>query len=413
MPKGTMGALGISLKRAPAKDLASVFALIDKATNGNKLQEARDAVAKFGIDFAEIDAMLGDDLAVGFYRDPKQKIDFEKSDGLAHSAAIFAIGTKDEAAQKKIWNVLASMAKKKPKEVSVKGDVLESIENPKSKKKEFARMESRKGVIVFAMGDKPIVREALSKFGKAKETLMSTAMFADARAKEKPAMHVLGFLDGGILKTLVESQGGKPKATGGAAGPAFLSLLLGPTDRGLELSLGGGGAMELIGTGASLAVSGVKSYLANSKASEAKMNVRMISSHAQRAYEREHADDKGVRHQLCKSSLPVPAAIPKATTYKTNMGQGGDWDSGDDDTGWKCLGFFTNEEVRYQYQYRQGSDYKGPKRGGPNPGKDGFEVSAEGDLDGDGKTSLFTRTGKLVGGKVVLDDDIFASDPTE
>ena len=32
-------------------------------------------------------------------------------------------------------------------------------------------------------------------------------------------------------------------------------------------------------------------------------------------------------------------------------------------------------------------------RGGPDPGPNGFEVSAEGDLNGDGVTSLFTRVG--------------------
>jgi hypothetical protein len=49
----------------------------------------------------------------------------------------------------------------------------------------------------------------------------------------------------------------------------------------------------------------------------------------------------------------------------------------------------------YQYDYRQGGPYKGPARGGPDPGPHGFEASAEGDLDGDGVTSLFTRTGTL------------------
>ena len=32
---------------------------------------------------------------------------------------------------------------------------------------------------------------------------------------------------------------------------------------------------------------------------------------------------------------------------------------------------------------------------GPDPGPDGFEASAEGDIDGNGKTSLFTRVGKV------------------
>lgn len=414
MPKGTIGALGVSLKRAPGKDLASVFKLIDKVTDGRQLQEARNTAAKIGIEFSDIDAALGDELAVGLYRNAKEKIDFEKVDGLKHMAVVIAIAAKDESAHKKVWNALTAMVKKNAsKEVSVNGNVVELIENPKMKKRNFIRVESRKGVIVISAGDKAMVKEALAKFGKDKETLAFNSAFSEARAKEKPAMHILGFLDGGTLKALVADKGDKPKAPASSGGPAFLSLLLGPTDRGLELALGGGGAMDLIGTGASLAVNAFKAYTADTKTSEARMNVRSMAGYARRAYDRENADGKGQRLKLCKSSLPVPATIPKATTVKTSMAPGGDWDTGDDDTGWKCLGYFSNEEIRYQYEYRQGGNYKGPKRGGPNPGPNGFEISAEGDLDGDGKTSLFTRTGKVVGGKVVLDDEVFSSDPSE
>jgi hypothetical protein len=76
MPKGTIGALGLSLKRAQGKDLASIFTMVDKATNAHRLQDAKDAAAKVGIDFSDIDAALGDELAVGLYRNPKEKIDF-------------------------------------------------------------------------------------------------------------------------------------------------------------------------------------------------------------------------------------------------------------------------------------------------------------------------------------------------
>jgi len=51
--------------------------------------------------------------------------------------------------------------------------------------------------------------------------------------------------------------------------------------------------------------------------------------------------------------------------------------------------------IRYRYSYRAGGGYLGPARGGPDPGPDGFEVAAEGDLDGDGITSLFTITGQF------------------
>jgi hypothetical protein len=69
----------------------------------------------------------------------------------------------------------------------------------------------------------------------------------------------------------------------------------------------------------------------------------------------------------------------------------------------------------YQYEYRTGGPYKGPSRGGPDPGPDGFEVSAEGDLDGDGVTSLFTMTGKVDSAtkSVRLATELFVADETE
>jgi hypothetical protein len=72
------------------------------------------------------------------------------------------------------------------------------------------------------------------------------------------------------------------------------------------------------------------------------------------------------------------------------------------------------EPMYFQYDYRAGHGYKGPARGGPNPGPKGFEVSAEGDLDGDGKTSLYTLTGKVgADGQVHLDNEMFVADEGE
>ena len=68
-----------------------------------------------------------------------------------------------------------------------------------------------------------------------------------------------------------------------------------------------------------------------------------------------------------------------------------------------------------QYTYSAGGPYKGPARGGPDPGSDGFEVAAEGDLDGNGVTSLLTLTGKrdAASGKMVLSPQIFVDDEHE
>ncbi len=99
--------------------------------------------------------------------------------------------------------------------------------------------------------------------------------------------------------------------------------------------------------------------------------------------------------QLCRAATPVPTAIPKRESHMPSTDAGVDWQTGDAKAGWKCLKFSLSQEMYYQYTYTVGGGYKGPARGGPDPGPNGFEVAAEGDLDGDGKTSLFTMTGTI------------------
>jgi hypothetical protein len=52
--------------------------------------------------------------------------------------------------------------------------------------------------------------------------------------------------------------------------------------------------------------------------------------------------------------------------------------------------------------------------GGPDPGPNGFEAWAIGDLDGDGVTSLFTRTGKIdASGNLNVDPTVFIHNESE
>lgn len=130
--------------------------------------------------------------------------------------------------------------------------------------------------------------------------------------------------------------------------------------------------------------------------SEAKNTIYAIARGAAAAYEREHVGPNGnAVHRLCKSAIDVPSSVPSGTEYQPSVAPGQDFDTGDPDTGWICLRFGLTQPHRYQYAYRQGGNYKGPARGGPDPGPNGYEISAEGDLDGDGKTSLFTLTGAV------------------
>lgn len=71
--------------------------------------------------------------------------------------------------------------------------------------------------------------------------------------------------------------------------------------------------------------------------------------------------------------------------------------------------------IYFQYRYTRGAGYVGPSRGLPNPGPDGFEVAAIGDLDGDGRTSIFTRFGTVdrERGELKLSTQFYCEDPGE
>jgi hypothetical protein len=411
LPRGALGGIALSSKRSSGKTIADVFAVIDRAMDGKVLAQAEQAASAVGFDLADVEAALGGELAVGVYRDPKYKLSLDERKGddpSDHLAGLVAIAVKDAAAQKKIFAAVVEAAKKQGKKFAVKPD---SISRDLDEGNLF-RLESRAGFVLVGLGDKKLALDLLGKFGKDKETLAANKAFADTRSREEPASHLLAFFDAGVAKSLIEAAPGSKLANASGL-PSFLSLALGPSDRGLDITLTGHGAGELLGIGASLSILGVNRYIRKAKSAEARNYLGILARSVVAAYERERLDAKGTVHKLCKSATPVPAVVPAAKKYMPSDTPGEDFSRGDASTGWACLGFDSLGPVYYQYDYRAGGNYKGPKRGGPNPGKDGFEVSAEGDLDGDGTTSLFTRTGKIEKGTLTLDTQIFVSDELE
>ena len=127
---------------------------------------------------------------------------------------------------------------------------------------------------------------------------------------------------------------------------------------------------------------------------------------AHQAYEHEQpvsVSNKNGDYRLCTSALPVPSSLPKGTSYEPSTEAGQDFLSGDRKDGWKCLGFSITRPIRCQLSYVAGGPYKSEKVGNkaaPKPddkGKPatGYEVSAECDFDGNGKTSLYAITGAV------------------
>lgn len=171
-----------------------------------------------------------------------------------------------------------------------------------------------------------------------------------------------------------------------------------------------GGALVLLITLGSLAIFGMRRYLAAAKTSEAKSTIGAIARGARASYDRESLGEGGeAAHRLCKSAVPVPSRVPSGVKYQP-AASGADFDTGDAETGWKCLRFSITQPIYYQYHYQQGSGYVVPST---DPGPDGFEAAAVGDLDGDGETSIFSVTGRVTGGAVVQSPTIHIENEVE
>ena len=98
---------------------------------------------------------------------------------------------------------------------------------------------------------------------------------------------------------------------------------------------------------------------------------------------------------LCTTSPAVPASVPMGFGYKTSPFFGMDFHAGDAENGWNCLNFAIDGGIHCRFRYAIQQDFVGPAVGGPDPGMTGFEVSAEGDDDGDTLSSTFTIVGTL------------------
>ena len=190
--------------------------------------------------------------------------------------------------------------------------------------------------------------------------------------------------------------------------------------------------VAIIGVLAALAVYGVRRYLASAKTAEAKEKVGAISRGAYGAFEREFAGAQNIEegnsgsqtsHELCGSAEAVPEDVPAGTKYQPSTDHELDFNTGDQHSGWKCLGFAIDQPHYYQYWYSNGGSAVAPKSqsacaGGGGGGKKSvsktkvmmvspgmpsggesecYEAAAQGDVDGDGVLSVFARTGHVNG----------------
>jgi type IV pilus assembly protein PilA len=170
--------------------------------------------------------------------------------------------------------------------------------------------------------------------------------------------------------------------------------------------------VAIIGVLAALAIYGVRRYLATAKTGEAKNTIGAITRAAVAAYERETTPNEVLQdgtvsaatvHAFCGDSLKTPSTPPAAKKYQPSTKDGQDFNTGDNLNGWKCLKFNMNEATYFSYMYAKGQG----SFTGSGATANGFEVSAQGDLDGNSVYSTFARGADLRNGVPVVSTEMY------
>ena len=142
---------------------------------------------------------------------------------------------------------------------------------------------------------------------------------------------------------------------------------------------------------ADMAAAGVRKYILESKAAEARSNVHFIARSLAEWWEREDPAPHAHKTKLI-SFPPVPKDVPRGTTYASTPA---DW------AAWAPLKFIIDEPQRYQYEVRAAKDGKSA------------DIIARGDLNGDGKTSQLTLHVDVRNRSLVFATKLTETDPDE
>lgn len=170
--------------------------------------------------------------------------------------------------------------------------------------------------------------------------------------------------------------------------------------------------VAIIGVLAALAIYGVSRYLRNAKTGEARSSIGAMAKGNISFYNAEQGKttviaegtDAGVTRVICdtgSANRPMPATVPSGTKFQTSQAM---WSDGAAGKGWPCLKFSMEQPQYYQYDY---------SATGYNTATATFTAIAVGDLNGDGKTSLFTYAGSVQNGKVTMAPAIAEVNPDE
>ncbi len=406
LPAETVGFLSLSLARQSGRGLRDVLGAIAGAAGDRRAVDMIDAAAKskLGAGIDDIDAALGDELVVGLIADPDATFEGGPAAHRDDGAVVVALGWRDAAlAEQLIAKLHALLRTEAGDSHRVTGARGALRLDPNKPGKPAMQLSAAKDALLFRIGGARWLDRAAASFDRGERTLGETDAY---RRLRQPPASLSAWVSASRIGQLVQQPLAMPSGT-----ELVGRARIGPATEGLDVVFEAEDGMEtaVVGVAAALAIYSVRRYLAAAKTAEAKSTVAAIARGALAGFEREHTS--GPMHQLCDSAPPVPAQVPAGTKHAP----GDAFDSGDERGGWRCLRFSLTTPHYYQYEYRRGGPYKGPARGGPDPGPHGFEASAEGDLDGDGVTSLFTRTGTIDPRteQVVLSPTIFIADEFE
>jgi prepilin-type N-terminal cleavage/methylation domain-containing protein len=153
--------------------------------------------------------------------------------------------------------------------------------------------------------------------------------------------------------------------------------------------------VAIIGILAAVAMPQFQKYIKRTKTSEALTLLRKIYDGEVAYYDIDHIDRTGARMPAqFISAGPEPTTIPGTNKLIANF----------DAAPWTYLNFSLDAPVLYQYEAISGGTALNSS----------FTARAEGDLDGDGVTSLFERTASINSlGSIVGGSGVYASNDLE
>ncbi len=170
--------------------------------------------------------------------------------------------------------------------------------------------------------------------------------------------------------------------------------------------------VAIVGILASLAIYGVRKYIANAKTAEARNSLGQIGKDTQTSFEKESmagtvltaGSSSAIVRALCGSAgamVPAAAGAIKGMKYQANQAPGKDWSFDNTaNAGFSCIKFSMSAPQYFMYNYvSNGSQGATPTIGTL------FTATANGDLNGDGTLSTF----QLIGTVSTADSNLYVA----